>query len=368
MQSKKRKQPGSETEEQWKKYAKLCNQSHKSIETTIVPYGAGKKVCFKCKICGFEWDKRGALNAKVVPCSPCTLAKLTTKSLRESFPKLSKEWVHQKNGKMTPDNISANNDRYAWWRCSTCDYEWCTKITTRVNYGCPGCSGKAVTDNNRLSLKCPDLKVEWHTEKNTTVKFDSVSYSSMLKVWWRCKVCAYEWKTCIFQRAQQGKGCRKCQETLFGMATSKVEIKLREAIRNVFNIEDEDLNDSLKADPVIVKRSNILHGTKFSETVFPDIYLKKKHGFRDDIFIEFDSNLHLGDISVRRDESKTYILLEYGYVIRIREPKLEKLDVLMSDINNFSVIVFKFPTSTEDFKTLADRVKQIVCDRKLVDV
>ena len=53
--------------------------------------------------------------------------------------------------------------------------------------GCPICSGKIVSDKNRLSTLYPEISLEWHPYKNRSLLPQDVSYGSTKKVWWICK-------------------------------------------------------------------------------------------------------------------------------------------------------------------------------------
>lgn len=55
---------------------------------------------------------------------------------------LAKQWHPTKNGLITPDNVFANSNKYAWWICPICGHEWSAKICNRNtnNRGCPNCA------------------------------------------------------------------------------------------------------------------------------------------------------------------------------------------------------------------------------------
>ncbi|MCD8287888.1 MAG: hypothetical protein LUC18_03480 [Porphyromonadaceae bacterium] len=76
-------------------------------------------------------------------CPYCSSQKLCDeKSLGVVNPELAKEWHPTKNGNLTPFKIFANSNRYVWWLCPTCGYEWEAKCYNRNigNKGCPQCA------------------------------------------------------------------------------------------------------------------------------------------------------------------------------------------------------------------------------------
>lgn len=69
---------------------------------------------------------------------------------------------------------------------------------------------RKLTDENRLSLKFPELVLEW-SSKNKLLP-QSLSYSSHRMAYWICKVCEFEWQCKIQDRTRTKKpsGCPIC--------------------------------------------------------------------------------------------------------------------------------------------------------------
>lgn len=68
------------------------------------------------------------------------------KSLAAMFPEIAKDWNIEKNGRLTPDQITYGSQRKVWWKCKECGYEWKATLNSRTNgtiknrRGCPNCS------------------------------------------------------------------------------------------------------------------------------------------------------------------------------------------------------------------------------------
>lgn len=62
---------------------------------------------------------------------------------------------------------------------------------------------------NSISVKSPDLLLDWDKEKNGKLNPEYVSYSSEKRIWWKCHVCGYEWQTTVASRSG-GNGCAAC--------------------------------------------------------------------------------------------------------------------------------------------------------------
>lgn len=164
-------------------------------------------------------------------------------SIMSLRPDLLKEWHPTKNKTIKPDQVTCGSQKKVWWQCSKNEkHEWETgaRDRTQKEGGCPFCSRKYVSDDNRLSIKNPELAAEWHPTKNRIVYTDSshgTFFSSLNKfvapkdreklnrrrlgpsdvpvsgneiVWWKCMAKGHEWRARISSRSLDGQGCPYC--------------------------------------------------------------------------------------------------------------------------------------------------------------
>ena len=68
---------------------------------------------------------------------------------------------------------------------------------------------RKLTDNNRLSIKYPNLCDQWDYDKNGISVPSDFSYGSKKKAWWKCNVCKHSWLSTINNRVY-GSGCPSC--------------------------------------------------------------------------------------------------------------------------------------------------------------
>ena len=124
-------------------------------------------------------------------------------------PRLAKEWNYDKNGKLKPEQFSANSNKKVWWKCKK-GHEWQADISHRNNgRKCPYCEGKIVIHGeNDLQTANPKLAKEWNYEKNNGIKPTNVKQYSGKKVWWKCQK-GHEWQATIANRSYGG-GCPFC--------------------------------------------------------------------------------------------------------------------------------------------------------------
>jgi hypothetical protein len=183
---------------------------NKKVDVRSISKTSGKKVWWRCSLCGNEWKTIINLRTKGCGCPKCAsaLSPKNEKSVFSVAPHLKKEWSPKNI--FNPDNISYCSERKLWWICDK-SHEWLQTPAGRIskNLGCPYCSGKKVCKDNSLKYKNPFLCKEWHYEKNGLLTPDNFTQFSSKRVWWLCSSCDHEWKTLIRDRSR-GRGCPKC--------------------------------------------------------------------------------------------------------------------------------------------------------------
>lgn len=191
-----------------------------NLSPKLFGINANDRVWWKCKKCGYEWRtsviQRGGKRQSGCPeCSKklrgetFTARKVKERgSLAENNPELAKEWHPTKNGEVTAFNVTEKRFKNAWWRCSKCGYEWEASPNNRSKgSGCPCCSGRVPkTGVNDFQTLFPRLVNDWDFEKNGIDTPDKFLPKSGKKVWWKCSICGYSWKSEIRNRSS-GHGC-----------------------------------------------------------------------------------------------------------------------------------------------------------------
>lgn len=117
------------------------------------------------------------------------------KSLAETFPAIAAQWDYERNGALTPDDVSYGSNRIVWWKCPLCGHSYQKKIANRTapakrkteSEKCPICLGRVIVPGfNSLKAKFPEIiKKEWDFEKNT-IDPDSIPPTYRKKIWWIC--------------------------------------------------------------------------------------------------------------------------------------------------------------------------------------
>lgn len=116
--------------------------------------GYGKKVWWKCKKCDNIWaatvisrkNGRGCPECAKIQSAIHRRKKLleSKQSLSITHPDIAQEWALERNGNLSPENVTAGSGKRVWWRCKICAHEWNAVIGERTRGRCK-CSKCSVT-------------------------------------------------------------------------------------------------------------------------------------------------------------------------------------------------------------------------------
>ena len=180
------------------------------LTPAVVSFNSSKQVWWRCEK-GHEWQASVSKRYQGSKCPYCAGKKVCQEnSLAFLYPRLAKKmWNADKNGSLSPWDVTAGSGKSVWWRCKN-GHEWRMKVYDfSKGYRCPYCSNHRVNESNALAIKRPELAFEWNYEKNKELTPSMVTFSSGKKVWWKCKH-GHEWQERIGNRSQLGYGCPYC--------------------------------------------------------------------------------------------------------------------------------------------------------------
>ncbi len=62
-------------------------------------------------------------------------------SLAALYPEVAAQWHPEKNGLLTPADVTPGSGHQAWWLCPRCEHTWAAAIYSRARgaHGCPEC-------------------------------------------------------------------------------------------------------------------------------------------------------------------------------------------------------------------------------------
>lgn len=228
---------------QWSKKNKL--------KPTQVSLGSHKKVIWKCKH-GHEWEasvKSRTMNG--TGCPYCSHNKVMKgfNDLASQYPEVAAEWS-DRNYPLKPTMVTAFANRKVWWKCCK-GHEWNTLISTRSGGSkCPYCSGIILLKGfNDFATMHPSLAEEW-SERNLPLTPDMVNEKSRRNVWWKCKVCGFEWKSLVQSRVK-GTVCPVCADR--AVLTGYNDL----ATTDTYLLQEWDYEKNIEDDPTKLSRSSM---------------------------------------------------------------------------------------------------------------
>ena len=198
------------------KHPELENEwddSNEPITPWNVSYGSNKKVRWK-GISGHTWEAIIKNRANGHGCPICTGNKVEDgiNDFASLSPEIAAEWSEKNPDE--PSDFTNHSPHLAWWQCRKCGYEWQARIADRVmkGCGCSNCLGRIFKIGvNDFATEHPDIAAEW-SDRNGGLKPSMVWSKSRLKVWWKCKICGYEWQAVIDSRIKGHNPCPSCAD------------------------------------------------------------------------------------------------------------------------------------------------------------
>ena len=178
----------------------------------VVP-GSRRKVWWQCAK-GHVWQ--AAIASRAVDgagCPVCAGKQVAAgeNDLATLFPQLAQQWDREKNGALTPQQVSSYSNRAAWWRCPL-GHSWRAAISARAwGSDCPYCAGRKVLPGfNDLATRDPAVAAEWDPDLNGALTPQMVTAGSHKKAWWRCPE-NHVWKAVVYSRTgPKHCGCPVC--------------------------------------------------------------------------------------------------------------------------------------------------------------
>ncbi len=130
-------------------------EANGDLDPSKITVDSGKKVWWKCRNCGYEWQAVVASRSRGNHgCPECAKIQQGIKrvnsliekqgSLAEKIPELAKEWHPTKNGDLKPTDVTTGSHKKVWWKCRKCGHEWQAVVKDRAlgYHGCPECAQK----------------------------------------------------------------------------------------------------------------------------------------------------------------------------------------------------------------------------------
>lgn len=187
-----------------------------ALKPEDVTVGSNKKVWWKCAR-NHSWPTRVHKRTKGSNCPFCMGKRVLPgfNDLATLRPDIAAEWDYDKNGNLTPEQVTAHANKKVWWKCHL-NHSWDATIAGRTHQGkrakgqgCPYCAHKKVCPGfNDLATVTPSLLDSWDYERNANLNPCDLTPYTRRMVWWKCKN-GHHWRTSAHDM-QYGYGCPYC--------------------------------------------------------------------------------------------------------------------------------------------------------------
>lgn len=182
--------------------------------------------------CNHEWKSSVSYEASSGLCPYCSGKRVLVgfNDLSTTNPNLAEEWDDERNGSVTPNNITAGSGKIVWWKCNK-GHSWKASIVSRNRgNGCPICANRIVMVGYNDVASVAELVREWDYEKNT-IEPEEACIGSEKKVWWICRECGHNWKTSINKRFR-GSMCPECAKSARSATVAKTYTERSGSVAN----------------------------------------------------------------------------------------------------------------------------------------
>lgn len=197
----------------------LNNKEFSLVENQIFER-CDSKLFFKCKKCPTDnnifsttWNSVYSNGVRHCPyCSGHEIGKYN--NLSAKFPDLGKQWDHEKNFPLKPEDVIPGSKRKVFWICEN-NHSFKATLYARayLKSGCPYCSGLIASEKNNLYFLYPDLIDDcWDWELNNKLGLNPNNLLSLIqqKAWWICPNCEERSFIRISDRVLRKSICKFC--------------------------------------------------------------------------------------------------------------------------------------------------------------
>jgi very-short-patch-repair endonuclease len=167
-----------------------------------------RKVWWRCPA-GHEYQARISNRSRGTGCPTCARAgRDAPAGLLADMPELFTQ-VDPDTAPADVAELLVNSRARIGWRCPR-GHRWEAKVSHRAvaRSGCPACARKKRAPV--LPDARPDLAAEWHPARNAPLTARAVTTGSQRLVWWKCTVCAGEFRAKVFHRVRDVAACPTC--------------------------------------------------------------------------------------------------------------------------------------------------------------
>lgn len=196
-------------------------EKNAGIDINKISVSDTRKVCWRCKKCGYSWKATIIERHRHHECPCCGSGRALSEGYNDALtlmPELSEIFVQAENPGVDLKKIGINSLKTINFHCKKCGYQWSSQMKSRrrINpdgtlqfWGCPVCNGKRVVSGiSSLDKTNPDLILMWSDENED--RMENVSAKSVAYEKWVCPDCKNTFPARIIDMASGTVSCPFC--------------------------------------------------------------------------------------------------------------------------------------------------------------
>jgi probable addiction module antidote protein len=126
--------------------AEKTGLGRESLYKTLTPHTDPRfnTICTIIKALGYEIQFL-PVKKSFLPCEQ-KASYVRLNSLAQVYPELAKQWHMMRNGRLTPNDVTAESRKFVWWICpKNQSHEWQASCKSRLRTNCPFCESPTKT-------------------------------------------------------------------------------------------------------------------------------------------------------------------------------------------------------------------------------
>lgn len=193
----------------------IAAEWHPGLNGNLTPEnvsrGSPKKRWWLCPRFGhtYEMSVSKRTGEKQGNCPYCSSQKLLPgfNDLAAREPELAEQWDCERNGGLTPDQVSRSSRIEVWWVCPNGAHKGWKQSPRNRHVGCGICQNQTLLQGfNDVATAHPKWAKEWHPTLNGDKSPDRTLAGGRQKIWWLCEL-GHDWRAAIYAR---GEACPFC--------------------------------------------------------------------------------------------------------------------------------------------------------------
>lgn len=149
-------------------YPEISKEWHPTRNGQLTPemvsFKSNKLIWWKCSVCKYEWEAQVSSRISPHGCPVCNRKKALSNRSKNNlkkkgalavlYPEIAAQWDYERNGSITPNDITAGSNEKFGWICSL-GHKWDAIVANRTSgKGCPTCKRIKLSEQQKRPVIC----------------------------------------------------------------------------------------------------------------------------------------------------------------------------------------------------------------------